>query len=234
MSLHLTPDETREVLMQVLYAIAAGVGALFTGLPQKGWKRFKSWLQARKDRHLLLPSLVKSMEAISYQISPNGGGSLRDAIDRSEKALQEHTQTLQSQNNTLTDLKTTLASVKKDLGLATAIVRFQSDIATDATFQCLADGRNTYVSESYQRLLGVAERDLRDFGWKNYLAPDEAAAYIEDSQRCVRERRKFRRRVTMIRGDGQKMVVDVSMVPYPEDTTQEIQSLFGQIKLVAT
>lgn len=231
--MNLSPDEIRAVLMQALYAVAAGAGALVTGLPQKGWKRFQAWRTDRRANKANIGTVLTQMKAmaealagINYQINPNGGGSLRDSVDRTEAATKAVANTLEGQN-------TELAALRRDTALVTAIVRFQSDIATDATFQCDPTGRNSYVSLSYQRLLGVSERDLRDFGWRNYVAPDEAASYIADADACMRDRRKFQRRVHLVRGDGQRILVDVTMVPYPDDLSQPLQSLFGQIKLVA-
>ena len=99
-------------------------------------------------------------------------------------------------------------------------------------FYASPDGQNDYASAAYQRFLGVGERELRGYGWKNYIAPEESALYLADQEACIRERRRFQRRVNMVRSNGVRALVDVTITMYPDDRDQGLQSLMGHIRPV--
>ena len=219
-------------LAQGIALIATAVVGWLLEWPQRGWARVKSWRENRRDSRAAITdglrkigALADDVSRISYQISPNGGGSLRDAVDRSELAMNAARETLDGQDKVL-------ASIKRDLGLNTAFARFQSDTSDELTFYASPDGQNDYASAAYQRFLGVGERELRGYGWKNYIAPEESALYLADQETCIRERRKFQRRVNMVRSDGVRALVDVTITMYPDDRDQGLQSLMGHIRPV--
>ena len=51
---------------------------------------------------------------------------------------------------------------------------------------CDPEGRNTYVSESFLKLIGKTQAEVSEFGWKNNLHPDDAEATIAAWKECVR------------------------------------------------
>lgn len=51
---------------------------------------------------------------------------------------------------------------------------------------CDAEGRNTYASESFLRLVGITQQQCSDFGWGEVLHPDDAAETIAAWKECVR------------------------------------------------
>jgi PAS domain S-box-containing protein len=51
---------------------------------------------------------------------------------------------------------------------------------------CSADGRNTYASESFLKLVGITQQQCSEFGWGEVLHPDDAARTIAAWQECVR------------------------------------------------
>lgn len=51
---------------------------------------------------------------------------------------------------------------------------------------CDAEGRNTYVSESFLKLVGLTQEECSEFGWGNALHPDEADTTIALWKECVR------------------------------------------------
>jgi PAS domain S-box-containing protein len=51
---------------------------------------------------------------------------------------------------------------------------------------CAPDGRNTYVSESFLKLVGLTREQCSDFGWGDVLHPDDAERTIEAWKTCVR------------------------------------------------
>ena len=51
---------------------------------------------------------------------------------------------------------------------------------------CAPDGRNTYTSESFLRLVGITQQQCSDFGWGDVLHPDDAERTIAAWKECVR------------------------------------------------
>lgn len=51
---------------------------------------------------------------------------------------------------------------------------------------CDPDGRNTYASESFLKLVGITQEQCSNFGWGDVLHPDDAQRTIEAWQQCCR------------------------------------------------
>ena len=51
---------------------------------------------------------------------------------------------------------------------------------------CDANGRNTYASESFLKLVGITQEQCSDFGWSNVLHPDDAERTIAAWKECSR------------------------------------------------
>jgi PAS domain S-box-containing protein len=51
---------------------------------------------------------------------------------------------------------------------------------------CAPDGRNTYASESFLKLVGITQEECSDFGWGEVLHPEDAERTIAAWKECVR------------------------------------------------
>jgi PAS domain S-box-containing protein len=51
---------------------------------------------------------------------------------------------------------------------------------------CDADGRNTYASESFLKLVGLTQEQCSNFGWGDVLHPDDAERTLAAWKECVR------------------------------------------------
>ena len=51
---------------------------------------------------------------------------------------------------------------------------------------CAPDGRNTYASESFLKLVGLTQEQCSDFGWGGVLHPDDAERTVAAWKECVR------------------------------------------------
>lgn len=51
---------------------------------------------------------------------------------------------------------------------------------------CEPDGRNTYASESFLKLVGITQKQCSDFGWGDLLHPDDAENTLTAWKECVR------------------------------------------------
>jgi two-component system CheB/CheR fusion protein len=52
---------------------------------------------------------------------------------------------------------------------------------------CDADGRNTYASEAFLRLVGITQEQCSEFGWAGILHPDDRTRTLNAWKACVRE-----------------------------------------------
>jgi PAS domain S-box-containing protein len=51
---------------------------------------------------------------------------------------------------------------------------------------CAPDGRNTYASESFLKMVGITQEQCSNFGWGDVLHPDDAKSTVTAWQECVR------------------------------------------------
>jgi PAS domain S-box-containing protein len=51
---------------------------------------------------------------------------------------------------------------------------------------CTPDGRNTYASESWLRMVGITQEQCSDYGWGNVLHPEDAERSVAAWKECVR------------------------------------------------
>jgi PAS domain S-box-containing protein len=80
-------------------------------------------------------------------------------------------------------------------------------------WMCDANGRNTYASESFLRLVGLTREQWSDFGWGDVLHPDDADATIAAWKECVRTQGNWEREHRFRGADGQWYHVLAKGVP---------------------
>ncbi len=68
---------------------------------------------------------------------------------------------------------------------------------------CDAEGKNTYTSESFLRLVGLSQNECSTFGWGAVLHPDDANATIAAWKKCVAEKGRWDREHRFKGVDGQ-------------------------------
>lgn len=91
---------------------------------------------------------------------------------------------------------------------------------------CDAEGRNTYASDSFLKLVGITQQQCSDLGWASILHPDEIQATTTAWQECVR-RGDFWEREHRFKGvDGRWHPVLARGVPV-RDETGRIQQWVG-------
>lgn len=125
---------------------------------------------------VLIPSIMrvhrswKQIESLALELRPNGGASLRDAVDRMEKTLT----VVVDQTNLIAVKQWTLVSLQPS-----------------PVFEASPDGECTRANTAY---LSLVERDfeqIRGFGWENILHPDDRDELVELWGEAVKKRRPF-------------------------------------------
>ncbi len=82
----------------------------------------------------------------------------------------------------ITDRKQAEAAVRESEARYRAI----GEAIDHGVWMCDAEGRNTYASESFLRLVGITQEQCSGDGWGHVLHPDDAEATIAAWMECVR------------------------------------------------
>ena len=75
---------------------------------------------------------------------------------------------------------------EKALRNSEALYRAIGESINYGVWVCAPDGRNTYASESFLRLVGLTQAECSNFGWEKVLHPEDREPTIAAWQECVR------------------------------------------------
>lgn len=106
---------------------------------------------------------IESMQKIAYELSPNGGSSLKDAIARIEK---RQIRTEQREKAVLSE---------------SFLPMFEAD----------ADGHCIWINRAYRTLVGRNNDELLGQGWENILHSDDQERVLQEWKRAVDGKRDF-------------------------------------------
>lgn len=182
-------------LFAILGQIAAGLTALavvwkFIGKPiVQGFKR--------------ISEVYIAVDNINKEFQRNGGGSLRDAVDRIEK-----TTTHQEERQRIL------------LGLVPFGV-----IETDTK------GHVTFVNRTYLRWTGKEEHELLGEGWVSIIHPDDRERIVREWREAVEQLRSFESRFKLISANGASYIVYSRAIPMY--SKQVGRPILGYVAIIA-
>ncbi len=81
---------------------------------------------------------------------------------------------------------TPLKEAEQKLRQSEALYRAIGESINYGVWVCAPDGRNTYASESFLKLVGLTQEQCSNFGWGNVLHPDDAERTIAAWKECAR------------------------------------------------
>jgi PAS domain S-box-containing protein len=79
-----------------------------------------------------------------------------------------------------------LKRIEQALRESEALYRSIGESIDYGVWVCTADGRNTYASESFLKMVGITQEQCSNFSWGDVLHPDDAERTIAAWQECVR------------------------------------------------
>jgi PAS domain S-box-containing protein len=82
---------------------------------------------------------------------------------------------------------------------------------------CSPDGRNTYASESFLKMVGLTQDECSNFGWGDVLHPDDAKKTLTAWKKCVRTEGMWDREHRFRGVDGQWHHVLARGIPVRDD-----------------
>jgi PAS domain S-box-containing protein len=159
-------------------AIAAAITALIMFI-KRVHRWFQStyagleWVFSEEHDHKMIQN---SLDAITLELTNNGGTSLKDAIDRIE-----HKQDFMSAH-----MRTHLNTNSKSI--------FETD----------AEGGLIYVNRAYTRMTGFSAHEVKESGWLNAIQPAHRKRILDLWKDAVEARRDFDEVVPFQKPDGTK------------------------------
>jgi PAS domain-containing protein len=121
--------------------------------------------------------------SIKDQVLPNGGGSLRDSVTRTEATVN----------------------------LLVGQVRARADAEDDvAELVCDASGSVEWLSRALMTWTQRTSDELKQFGWISSIHPDEREDVAAEWDRCIKHGRQFDSAFRLIDRDGDAVMVRMS------------------------
>lgn len=107
-------------------------------------------------------------------------------VHRSLAGSQRHAAAMQRANEELHDEMQERTRVEQALRESERIYRAIGESIDYGVWLCDPEGKNTYASPSFLRLVGLTQQQCTDFGWASVLHPDEAERTIAAWKECAR------------------------------------------------
>lgn len=195
--------------------------ALAVAIKQR--KAIRAWNRRRIERKRAFREMVTGFSGlaakvgkISSQVHPNGGGSLMDAVARTEGEVST--------------LRKDVAGVRQSVAAVEVMVRAASDLATEGEFECDATGSISSANLYFARIVGVGRKELEQHGWKNFLHPDDAPEFLQKADIAFAENRTFSGKLRIVRPtDGTEVRVDIVVMPFPDTPPSR---WFGKVRML--
>jgi PAS domain S-box-containing protein len=142
----------------------------------------------------------EKISKIYAELHPNGGGSVRDAINRIEMRLVN---VEQKQNVYLLE-------------------------GPQGIFEADKNGRYVAVNRTFCRMVGKTEKELMGMGWMNSVSHDEKSEVFDEWMTAVQNKMEFIKKLTMV-NNGEELVVNAIAYPMENPITKEIIGWIGTI-----
>lgn len=129
--------------------------------------------------------IYNSLEYIKHELSPNGSGSIRDAVDRIEAKL------------IISEQRYKLLTMDSPFGV------FETD----------ARGDFLHVNRTYCRWAKCSNTDLEGKGWVNYLANAERQHVFQEWMAAVHQEREFTSNFSLTPAESPSFTVHCNAFP---------------------
>lgn len=132
-----------------------------------------------------IAEVLGGIRAIKHELLPNGGGSLRDAVDRIEARI------------ILTEQRARLLSTDSPLGV------FETNLA----------GQYIHVNRTLTRWTGRAKEEMLGSGWLNAISPKCRNTMFLEWEQAIEQAREFNHDYFMRNAEGEEFIVHCAAFP---------------------
>ncbi len=132
--------------------------------------------------------LPDKIDAIYKEIRPNGGGSIKDVVNKLQASLTkvEKRQIAQYMYNEHPIVETSI------------------------------EGKVTWVNRAYLRMLNTTFEEVEGSGWKNFIHPDDKARIFREWSEAVADKRDYKASFRFVSTDGNEIEVHSSTLAVGE------------------
>lgn len=198
-------------IFEKLGVVGTGISATATACVALGFKKW-GWPRVRKMGAGIsrfchgiasIGQLQATVDKIHKEVVPNGGSSLRDAVNRTELALTVFINTTRAQWD--------------GMGMF-GICEFNPE------------GELTYANGTYLKWVNRPEPAVLGSGWINCLVPRDRARVRAEWESCVDDQREFRCDYTLVREDGTELNVTGTRTPVSERPNGPVLKWVGLVQ----
>lgn len=148
-----------------------GIGALVSGaalfLYRKVVVPIYLWARQRIRR---VSEVFDAIDAIKKEVFPNGSGSMRDSVDRSEKMVKK---------------------MAKNIFMSLAQNRSLFEQSETGMFEGDDEGELLWANRAFRKMTGMRLEQLDGSGWINAVHDDDRRRVENDWRLCTSQRRAF-------------------------------------------
>lgn len=154
-------------------------------LGKAGWWIFKFL----KKQYENISKVHHQVEVIFKEITPNGGGSIKDKVNSMSREISSNTQ------------MTEQIFYRQ---------RWMMDHRQEAIFEAQNSGEISWVNKPYCKLSGRDSTDLLGHNWKNTIIEEDRERVVANWDSCVKDERRFEDEYRLIVSDGRVIRVSCS------------------------
>lgn len=198
-------------LIQDLGVVGGGLASIATLMVTLG---FKKWglprvrsVASASTRFFkgvaAIGDLQDTVSKIHKEVTPNGGGSLRDVVNRTEMALTVFINSSRAQ---------------------------WDGMGMFGIFEALPDGEFSYVNGVLQKWTNRSERDFMGYGWVNSVAASDRERVRQEWESCTEDIREFSMEFRMRRADGTEFQVLWTASPVTNRTNSPVVKWVGVVR----
>lgn len=157
-----------------------------------------------------LEGMQTQLDSLTKQVSPDGGTSLADALQRIESVLQNQSDIQVLRGNQVQAIATQVSVM-----VATMVATSNTD-PRKATFEANSEGLVTDANKTYMRWTGLQLPEVLGWGWINSVHPADRDAVRKEWKNAVAEHRMSTMRYRIMDTDGEVFEVEATATPIPE------------------
>lgn len=156
----------------VIVAVAAALAVLWkpivTGIKKmiQLYRDIKSFGKNINTTIRQVNEIYPIVNKLNEDLKPNGGSSLRDAIDR----------------------------IDRRVALSEQRSRYFAEHPGEISFETDVDGNTIWVSKGWEEVYGVSRDDAKGRGWINGVHPDDREDVVREWYNAIQDKRRFEMR----------------------------------------
>lgn len=178
--------------------------------------------KAKKDKELkIVEERDKKLDYIYKELKPNGGGSLKDKINRMDEQLQHNTEeTIKNSKETSKNLELTKTIFHRQ--------RWLLDQRNEPIFEADNNGLCVWVNDKYLDVFNTTKERCEGHGWKNLVHIDDRDKVVHLWESSIKDNRAFEAKYKMISENGIIYEIDCLAVKASND------GYIGTLKIINT